>query len=127
MNEIRQSLLIGICLSSLGLSSRASAQSPEMYPQHSDPSAELMHREFVLRQLADGSVAAGQKSEDQLHARVLNTELRERMNHIAVLWKDLVEEYTTKNAFNIHTARELSKAFRELERTECWPKPIREK
>ena len=49
------------------------------------------------------------------------------MNHIATLWKDLVEEFTNKNAFNVHTARELSKAFRELERTECWPKPDREK
>ncbi|MGD1097573.1 MAG: hypothetical protein ABSB35_37005 [Bryobacteraceae bacterium] len=98
-----------------------------MFPQRPDPAAELMHREYVLRQLAEGSVADGQNSEDQLRARALDTRFRERMNHIAALWKDLVEEYTTKNVFNVHTARELSKAFRDLERTECWPKPIREK
>jgi hypothetical protein len=114
MHEIRQSLLIGICLSSL-----SSAQNP-------DRAAELVQREFVLRQL-EGGRQAGQTAEERQRAQALETQLRERMNHIATLWKDLVEEFTNKNAFNVHTARELSKAFRELERTECWPKPDREK
>lgn len=114
MHEIRQSLLIGICLSSL-----SSAQTP-------DRTAELIHREFVLQQLEEGR-QAGQNAEEQRRAQAVETQLRERMNHIATLWKNFVQEYTAKNSFNVHTARELSKAFRELERTECWPKPDREK
>src|SRR5258708_2639390 len=123
MKEIRQSVLIGICLSSL-----SAAQGPEAYhPQTDRTASEIVQREFILHELEEGGVLATQKSGDELRAQALATQLRDRMNHIAVLWKDLVQEYTTKNSFNIRTARELSKAFRQLEHTECWPKPDREK
>jgi hypothetical protein len=66
---------------------------------------------------------ADQQSDERERARAADIQFRQRMNKIVGLWNRLVDEYTSKNAFNVHTARELSKAFRELERTECWPKP----
>ena len=105
MQAIWRSLLIGVCLSSLGAA------------QHFNRSPDPIQREFVL------PVPADQQSEERARARAADIQFRQRMNKIVGLWKQLVDEYTTKDAFNVHTARELSKAFRELERTESWPKP----
>jgi hypothetical protein len=115
MKTIWQVLLIGICLSSL-----SAAQNPPL-PQSPHRTADLT----PARVFEEEPVLTDQT--EQLRARATEIQFRARLNRIAGLWNQLMEEYTAKNAFNVRIARELSKAFRELERTECWPKPNHEK
>ena len=49
-------------------------------------------------------------------------QLHDRMNRVAEVWRGLVDEFNNKRAFNVQKARELSKAFRELEHSDSWPK-----
>ncbi|MCU1339348.1 MAG: hypothetical protein JWO19_4929 [Bryobacterales bacterium] len=46
----------------------------------------------------------------------------DRANRVAALWTKLSKEYNERHAFNIKLAREISKAFRDLENDENWPK-----
>ncbi len=108
------------------LSSLTSAQSP-FAPERGTRAVESMEREFVLEDLKNGRAQAELAIEEKARAQMLENQFVRKMNRIAELWRGIVEEYNAKRAFNIRTARELSKAFRELEHSEVWPKPVREK
>lgn len=41
------------------------------------------------------------------------------------LWTSLAREYNENGTFNIKTAKQISKAFHDLEKTEGWPKSDR--
>ena len=41
-------------------------------------------------------------------------------------WSALAREYNHKGTFNVKTAKEVSKAFHDLEKTEGWPKTNRD-
>ena len=43
----------------------------------------------------------------------------------AALWTALAREYNEKGAFNVKLAKEVSKAFHALEKSEGWPKADR--
>ncbi len=107
MKEVRQSLLIGICLSSL-----STAQNP--------PNPLLDPQYFTL---INERAQAEQTMEARLQAQLSERQLRDRMNRIAEVWRGFVEEYNTRRTFNIRKAKELSKAFHELESNEPWPRP----
>jgi hypothetical protein len=73
--------------------------------------------------LDEERIRAERELEERQRSEMLERQLHEKMNRIVQVWNGLVGEYNTKRAFNVRKARELSRAFRELERTECWPKP----
>lgn len=54
-------------------------------------------------------------------AEYLQVRFVERMNRIAVLWSKMATDYNEKRVFNLKLARDLSKAFRDLENSEGWP------
>lgn len=83
--------------------------------------------EMELNSFILGPSQAEQERAERRQAQWLDHELRERMNKIVEIWTGFVNEYNGKQAFNVRKARELSKAFRELERVECWPKPAHAK
>ena len=56
------------------------------------------------------------------HAQYLETQLIAKMNRFAALWSALVHDYNEKKVFNIKLAGEVTKAFRDVENTGCWPK-----
>lgn len=45
----------------------------------------------------------------------------ERVNRFAAVWNKLIAEYNKQRTFNVKSAKELSKAFRDLQST-GWPK-----
>jgi hypothetical protein len=108
MKEVRQSLLIGVCLSSLSTA--------QTHPPLLDPQYFALAAEHEQAERENGERSRAQFSERQLH---------ERMNRVVEAWKGLVEEYNAKRAFNIRKARDLSKAFWDLEHADCWPKTER--
>jgi hypothetical protein len=45
-----------------------------------------------------------------------------KIESFAKSWSTLAREYNGKGTFNVKTAKEVSKAFHNLEKTEGWPK-----
>ena len=86
-----------------------------------------MEREFLKQEFENNGAQDQRRKEETARAIALESQLVRRMNRIAELWGGLVAEYNSKHAFNIHTAKELSKAFHDLEDSGFWPKPNREK
>ncbi len=66
------------------------------------------------------------ESQDEMRARKTVAFLREkhfvdRLNRLGEAWIKLASEYNQKHALNVKFARELSKAFHEVEKEESWP------
>ncbi|MBZ5676228.1 MAG: hypothetical protein LAP61_18445 [Acidobacteriia bacterium] len=61
-------------------------------------------------------------SPDLVQAQVHERLFVKRANHVAALWTQLTKDYNEKHAFNVRVAREISKAFHDLEKDENWPK-----
>lgn len=66
------------------------------------------------------------EAQDQLRARKVEAFLRERdfvdqLNRLAEVWTKFVNEYNQKHAINVKLARDLSKAFRDVEKENGWP------
>ena len=101
-----------------GLFGFAQAQSP--HPSRPlEP--ESYHRELMLLDLERESVIAAEIARRRA-AESRERAFVEKANRFALLWTQFATEYNQHKALNVKTARELSKAFRDLER-EGWPKP----
>ena len=81
MNEVRQSLLIGVCLTSLG-----AAQSPSFLL---DPQYRMIAEETEQAERAKAERSQREFSERELH---------DRMNRVAEVWRGLVDEFNNKRA-----------------------------
>ena len=55
-------------------------------------------------------------------ANYKENEFRSRTQAFVDLWSALAREYSEKGTFNMKLAKEVSKAFHALEKTEGWPK-----
>jgi hypothetical protein len=97
----------------------------DMVGQHTADPRELMHWSpfwfMDLDQSADWSVQHA--LEERRLARWREQQFVERLNRVARLWAKMVGEYNEKGAMNIKAARELQKAFHDLETSEGWPRP----
>jgi hypothetical protein len=63
-------------------------------------------------------IEAAQRRESQYREKLFV----EKTNKFVQLWSQFAIEYNQKSAFNFKVAKEISKAFRELESSEGWPK-----
>jgi hypothetical protein len=61
-------------------------------------------------------------SSDLVQAQLHERQFVNRANHVAALWTQFTKDYNEKHAFNAKVAREISKAFHDLEKDENWPK-----
>src|SRR5262249_38557273 len=100
----------------LFLSTQVSAQ------QH-DPTGEFLEkyqRELAFRDIETQRVELEIAS--RRRAQYLETQFIARMNRFVALWGALVHDYNVKKVFNIKLAGEVTKAFRDIESAEGWPK-----
>jgi hypothetical protein len=58
--------------------------------------------------------------EERRRARILESQFLEKAKRFADAWDRLVKDYNSKRAFDIKKAKEVSKAFRELEKSQGW-------
>jgi hypothetical protein len=117
MIQFRKSITLGLCMLSA-----ATAQVPVAQPLHS-VAPEAILRDSRWRELYDQQVEHQAQIAAKQREQYEERQFLERANQFAVLWNQLATEYTQKRAFNLKVARELSKAFRKLERTSAGPKP----
>ena len=63
-----------------------------------------------------------QEALQRAQARAIENRFVKRANRVAALWANFTKEYNEKNTVNAKLAREISKAFHDLETDEDWPK-----
>jgi hypothetical protein len=89
-----------------------------------NPSAtvESISRDFLMQELEVGNTEAQYAAAERRDASFRERLFMEKVRHFVAKWEQFANEYNHKGAFNIKSARDISKAFHELERTEGWPK-----
>ena len=84
---------------------------------------DLVRTELILQQVE--SQRAQMEMAERRQAQYLERQFIEKAKRFVELWEDLAKGYNEKRAFDIKKAKQLSKAFHELEESEGWPKPVR--
>jgi len=113
MTQFAQGVLICICILT-----GAVAQPP--LPRH-PPDSNSFYSDPRFRELIDESLERQAESDRQQRVKESQREFVENAEHFIQLWNQFASEYNQKRAFNIKLAKELSQAFRKLERTTGWP------
>jgi hypothetical protein len=85
------------------------------------PSVDNAMREFLLQSF-DEPAEAGQAAQRR-DAKFREHQFLEKIHQFITRWDRFAKEYNSEGVFNIKSAREMSRAFHELERSEGWPKP----
>ncbi len=106
-----------IITAGLFLSGLVSAQDPRL-----DSIFDVKRRELLFFEMERARAGIDQELALRRQAQYLERQFFARMNRFVALWGALVNEYNEKRAFNIKLAREVGKAFHELENGEGWPK-----
>lgn len=84
-------------------------------------------REDLYRQLWCGGLLHVEAPAEKEIAALQDSRRREyefllKLERFTKSWSALAREYNGKGTFNMKTAKEVSKAFHDLEKTEGWPK-----
>ena len=87
-----------------------------------DPYLDAVKRDFILRQLEDQRVQSDLAIEKRKCEEWRQREFVKKINRFVELWARFAQEYNEKRAFNVRIAREISKAFHELESSGEWPR-----
>ena len=98
----------------------AQSPAPEGLPR--DRMDEYRMHELLLRQLEDERSYVELEVARRREAQYRERQFLERTNKFVKLWEHFVREYNDNGVFNIKVAREISKAFHDLENSEGWPK-----
>ena len=115
MKQIPQFIIVNICL----ITSLA-AQKPQS--QLIDDRWDSLQYELILRAMEQKASQIEKEIAERRYAQYLEKQFVAKMNRFVMLWKALVEDYNEKSAFNVKLAKEVAKAFHELENGEGWPK-----
>jgi hypothetical protein len=81
-----------------------------------------INREFLMQQLESGPAEAEAAAAQQRDANYRERQFMEKVRHFIAKWDQFASEYNHKKTFNVKSARDMSKAFHELESSESWPK-----
>ena len=65
---------------------------------------------------------AEQQVRDRSEAQFKESQFWSRTEKFIDLWTTLAREYNQKGTFNVKKAKQVSKAFHDLEKSEGWPK-----
>lgn len=117
MRRISQ-LIFAICL----LAGSAIAQTA--HPTQSSRQDDL-YWELWWRGLVHAETAAEKEVAESRDARNREYEFLQKLKCFTKSWSELAREFNGKGTFNMKTAKEVSKAFHDLEKTEGWPKTNR--
>jgi hypothetical protein len=118
MKRFVPSILLSVC--AFGI---AAAQSRTPFEASRQQAADALIREWSFGELTNQS---GQQASEEAKRR--DAEFRERSfvekaNKFIHHWKRFATKYNEKGVFDVKAAREVSKAFRELENGGDWPNP----
>lgn len=123
MMNISHALLLGIGLTG---STLAQAPVPNRAPDgESTGSFECFTRELFLRGFETHQAQIEAEVAKPHDAEYRERHLIDKMNKIAGAWDQFVSLYNDRRVFDMKAAKELSKAFHELETSGYWPKPER--
>src|SRR5262249_19769113 len=93
---------------------------PELSPR--DRATEYRTFELLLRQLEDQRDSIDFEIARRREAQYREQEFVEKTSRFVSLWETFAREYNDKKVFNVKVAKEISKAFHDLENSEGWPK-----
>ena len=115
MKQIPQFIFVNICLiTSLAAQNGQSRLLDERW-------ASFQH-ELMLRAMEERPSQVEREIAERKYAQYLERQFVAKMNRFIALWKALAEDYNAKSAFNVKLAKEVAKAFHDLESGEGWPK-----
>ncbi len=83
---------------------------------------ESMSRDFLMQEFEVGKTEAQYAAAERRDAKLRERQFMEKVRQFITKWDQFASEYNHKGAFNIKAARDMSKAFHELEHTDGWPK-----
>jgi hypothetical protein len=115
MKQVPQFIFVNICL----ITSLA-AQNPQS--QLIDDRWDSLQHELILRAMEQRASQVEKEIAERRYAQYLERQFVAKMNRFVTLWKALAEDYNAKSAFNVKLAKEVAKAFHDLENGEGWPK-----
>jgi len=105
--------LLQIIITVFFLSGFLSAQDPVR-----DPFFEAKRRELAFLELEMRHTEMDRELAVRREAQYLEAQFLARMNKVVALWSAFANDYNQKHTFNIKLAREVSKAFHDLENGE---------
>jgi hypothetical protein len=119
MNKISRAVLLGIFVAGSTLAQDTlSGRAPN---QNSSASIERFKYELILHQLEADHAQAPVEVAKRREAQYRERQFVDRLNKFVRTWSRFVSLYNERKAFDIKTAKELSKAFHELENCGDWP------
>ena len=100
--------------------SRATAQSPN---PNQCPKMEPAYQLLLLK--AEIPTAAERRLEQRVAAQQMEQQFLMNTEKFIASWAALAREYNEKGTFNMKRAKQVSKAFHDMEKSEGWPKTDR--
>ena len=97
--------------------SAATAQAPN---PNQCPQAGRAYRWLMF--MADRQTEVEQQLAQHKAAQQMEQQFRMKAEKFIALWTALAREYNDKGTFNVKKAKQVSKAFHDLEKSEGWPK-----
>jgi hypothetical protein len=91
-----------------------------IHSARSQDSIESIRREMLLQQLGDRSTEMDFAVAQRQKAIFRQREFIERVHRFVAAWERFAKEYNRQGTFNAKSARDVSKAFHELEKSEGW-------
>jgi hypothetical protein len=85
-----------------------------------NPSIDDVNREFFLQGLEASEVL--QTKAERRSEEFRQHQFIQKVHQFIAKWERFANDYNRKGVFNVKSAREISKAFHDLENTEGWPK-----
>ena len=111
-----------LCLAFFVLIDSARSQDPRGRLFNPSVTVESISRDFLMQELEVGKTEAAYAAAERQDAKFRERQFMEKVRHFIAKWDQFATEYNRKGAFNVKSARDMSKAFHELEHTDGWPK-----
>jgi hypothetical protein len=96
--------------------------SPAPTAPGSDPESVIRLQMELLRQsVRDNDEVRATQAAAARQEQIARLQFMAKANHFVALWGDLVQRLNDRQAFDAKLAKKVSKAFRELEKSDGWP------
>jgi hypothetical protein len=115
--------MMNFLLSSFFLLAPASAQSPHSNLSYRPDPIQQLYWEALSNAAWRNQTSSQTEMATRLEAQGKEREFLLKADKFIQKWHVLVREYNLKGGFNVKKAKEVSKAFHDLEKSEGWPKP----
>jgi hypothetical protein len=101
------------------------AQSPHPNPSSTRDAIQRNYWESLLNAALQSRTATQTELAEHMEARCSERQFLLKADKFIQAWTSLAHEYNQKGGFNMKKAKQVSKAFHDLEKSEGWPKADR--